>query len=201
MGNDKGKLSDVWKNLFRKHWKMIMAVIAVIAYAGIAAILVFLWVVDNGQASGLLPGLLGEWTVGIVITFILHLILWEVLFVVVPVAVAAFLLYWTWYRKLPPGEKLPTRVVTPARSSGGFSFLICIVWLIIVWLDGRWDLQFQAWTLDQWVYSWLAAFLWPALIFGIPLVIVIVWWVRRETREAAPPPQVEGFQQGPGGEV
>lgn len=179
----KTRLSDVWKNLFRKHLKMILAIIGVVTYAAIGGILVLLWLVDSGQASGLLPGLIGEWTVGIVITFILHVILWEVLFVVIPVAVAAFVIYWQWYRKLPAEEKLPRRVVTPARGGGGFSFLICIVWLIIVWLDGRWNWEFQQWTLDQWVYSWLAAFLWPALIIGIPLVIVITLWIRHELKK------------------
>ncbi len=190
-------LSDVWKNLFRKHWKMILVIIGVGIGAAIGGILVFLWVVENGQATGLFPMLLGEWTVGYCITFILHVILWELLFIVIPVAVVAIVIYMQWYRKLPEEEKLPHRGVTPGRGSGGFSFLVTIVWLIIVWLDGRWNIAFQSWTLNDWVYSWLAAFLWPSLIIGIPVAIGVTWWIRHELKGKASTSEAEEAQQGP----
>ena len=160
-----------------------MVIIGVGIGAAIGALLVFLWVVKNGQATGLIPKLLGEWTVGHFIIFILHVILWELLFIGIPVAVAACLIYMLWWRKLPEEEKRPSRGISAGKSSGGISFLVTIVWLIIVWIDGRWNLAFQSWTLNDWVYSWLTAFLWVSLIIGSPVVIGGIWWLRKELRE------------------
>ena len=108
-----------------------MVIIGVVIGAAIGALLVFLWVVENGQATGLIPKLLGEWTVGHFITFILHMILWELLFIGIPLAVAAFLIYLQWWRKLPEEEKWTSRGISAGKSSGGISFLVTIVWLIL----------------------------------------------------------------------
>ena len=90
-----------WKRFVRRHWKLVLAAIGGIAAAVAAALAVFLWVVANTQASGLVPAGLGDWTAGSLVTFLLNLILWELLLVaswVVPVAAAAFFL---WYKRLP----------------------------------------------------------------------------------------------------
>ena len=63
------------------------------------------------------------------------------------------------------------------------SCFIGLIWLIIVWIDGRWNLAFQAWTFNDWVYSWLAACLWALLIVGIPGTIFIIWSLRRPKKD------------------
>ncbi|MFW9910597.1 MAG: hypothetical protein ACFFEF_18740, partial [Candidatus Thorarchaeota archaeon] len=57
-----------------------------------------------------------------------------------------------------------------------------ITWLIVVWLDGRWELSFNSWTFNDWVYSFLAAFAWDLLIFGVPIALAFLWWMRREIK-------------------
>jgi len=180
---DKERLSVEWKRFLQKQWKMFLVIIGIIAGAVIGAIFVFLWVIDNGQATGLVPALIGQWTVGYCITFLLHLIFWEIIFVGIPLIVAAITLYMLWYRKLPKDEKFPSQGAAATGGGGGISFLIGIVWLVITWVEGRWDLAFESWTLNEWVYSWLAAFLWVLLIIGVPLAIGITWWLRREIKE------------------
>ncbi len=154
-----------------------------IAAAAIAALFVFLWVVATAQATGLVPSRLGDWTVGYVLTFILNLILWELILVAswaIPVALAAFFL---WYKKLPDEERRAyERGPRRSRSTGengGVSFLIGLVWLGIVWIDGRWNLAFQDWTFHDLVYSWIEAGLVVLLIVGIPAMIYLVWSLRR----------------------
>jgi len=105
---DKERLSVEWKRFLQKQWKMFLVIIGIIAGAVIGAIFVFLWVIDNGQATGLVPALIGQWTVGYCITFLLHLIFWEIIFVGIPLIVAAITLYMLWYRKLPKDEKFPS---------------------------------------------------------------------------------------------
>ncbi|MHA2192897.1 MAG: hypothetical protein ACXAAR_05670, partial [Candidatus Thorarchaeota archaeon] len=74
------------------------------------------------------------------------------------------------------------------RREGGdaFGFLIGIAWLIMIWIDGRWDQTFEVWTFTEWIYSWLTALGWVLLIFGIPAVVILVLWlVNREMKKDA----------------
>lgn len=174
---------EAWKKFARRHSKMTVLVAGVIAAIAVAALLVFLWVVADAQATRLVPEELGEWTVGYSITFILHAILWELILVaswVIPLAAAA---YFMWYRKLPEEERKEYEGKPGRRRStgenGGISFFIGLVWLAIVWIDGKWNLAFQDWTFNDWVYSWITAALVVLVIGGIPVLIYIVWAVRK----------------------
>jgi hypothetical protein len=184
MGNSRELSDEAWKRFLRRHWKATSLLIGGIAAAAIAALLVFLWVVADGQATGLVPVMIGEWTVGYLITFALTVILWEVVLVVSWVVPTALVIYFKWYRKLPEEERReyeggPRR----GRSAGGgsgFSFFVGLIWLIIVWTTGKWNLTFQAWTVNDLVFSWLAAFLWVLLIAGVFGTIYVVWSLRRD---------------------
>lgn len=172
-----------WKQFVRRHSKFTLLIVGGIAAAAVAALLVFLWVVADAQATGLVPSGLGEWTVGYVLTFILHVILWELILVaswVIPLALAAFFL---WYKKLPDEERRKyeggPRRSRSAGENGGFSFFVGLVWFVIVWIDGRWNLAFRDWTFNDLVYSWIAAGLVVLLIVGIPAMIYLVWSFRR----------------------
>lgn len=178
---------EAWKKFLRRHWKTTSLVIGGIAGALTAALLVFLWVVADAQAKGLVPAGLGDWTVGYVFTFTLNVILWELVLVgswVIPMVVVV---YFQWYKKLPDEERKEyeggPRRRRSAGEGGGMSFFVGLIWLIIVWVNGRWDLAFQAWTFDDWIYSWIAAGLWSLLIVGIPGLIFIVWSLRRNGRQ------------------
>ncbi len=174
---------ETWKKFVRRHKKMTALVVGGIVAIAVAAFLVFLWVVADAQAKDLVPSGLGEWTVGYVFTFVLNLILWELILVaswVIPGVVAFYLL---WYRKLPEEERKeyegkPGRRRSTSENSG-ISFFIGLVWLAIVWLDGNWSKPFQDWTFNEWVYSWVAACLVILLIAGIPLLIYFMWAIRR----------------------
>ena len=174
-----------WKQFVRRHSGFTLLMIGGFAAAALAALFVFLWVVASAQASGLVPSVLGLWTVGYGLTFILSVILWELLLVATwatPVALAVFFL---WYKKLPEEERREyegtSRRRKAARGSGGISFFTWLVWLVIVWTYGRWNLAFQNWTFNQLVYSWIAAGLVVLLIVGIPGAIYLVWSFRKNS--------------------
>ncbi len=179
-GEERGR--DAWKKFVRRHWKMTALMVGGIAAAALAALLVFLWVVGEAQATGRVPAGLGQWTVGHVVGFVLSVILWELLLVAswaIPVAAAAYLL---WYEKLPREERSEyERGRRRGRSAGedsGMSFFVGLVWLVIVWGDGRWNTAFQDWTFNNWVYSWIAAALVVLVIVGIPGLIYVAWSLR-----------------------
>lgn len=173
-----------WKQFVRRHSKFTLLIIGGIAAAAVAALLVFLWVVANTQATGLVPSGLGEWTVGYAVAFVLNLILWELLLVASWVIPAALAVVFLWYMRLPAEERRALeggpRRARAAGGSGGISFFVGLVWLVIVWTDGRWNLAFKDWTFHDLVYSWIAAGLVVLLIVGVPAVIYLTWalWSR-----------------------
>lgn len=177
-----------WKKFVRRHGKMTALIVGAIAAACIAALLVFLWVVADAQATGLVEEELGRWSVGLFFTFLLQAILWELILVVSWVIPMVVLMYLLWYRKLPAEERKeyeggPKR----SRSAGedsGFSFFVGLVWLAIVWLDGKWNLAFQDWTFNDWVYSWLWAGLVVLVIVAIPAIGWVVWSLSRNGGQA-----------------
>jgi hypothetical protein len=87
-----------------------------------------------------------------------------------------------WYRKLPEEERDIETKRGRREEGDAFGFLVGITWLIVVWFDNRWNLAFESWTINDWVYSFLAAVAWDLLIFGIPIALAFLWWIRREMK-------------------
>jgi hypothetical protein len=180
MNTNEEQLDEEKRRFLLKHWKMTLVVAVCIVAVAVVALLVFLWVVN--EAAAVMPASLGEWTVGYLITFILHLIFWELLLVVSWGIPLAAILYWQ-FSKLPDAELWKPK--GGRRESGdAFGFLVGVAWLIMIWIDGRWDQTFQVWTFTEWIYSWLTALGWVLLIFGIPAVVILVLWlVSREMKK------------------
>jgi hypothetical protein len=185
-------LSEVWKKFLRKHWKILVLGVLAVALICIGAILVFLWFVGYAQSIALVPATLGLWSMGYLVTFILHLIFWEIILVGIPVIVVAALVYLLWWKKMPLGERMEyrrgrlfsgRRSTVTGSSGGGISFLAFVFFCILVYIDGNWDLAFQNWTFDYLVYTYLWAFIIVLIIFGIPILLGVMWWLRREMRK------------------
>jgi hypothetical protein len=180
----------IWKKFLRKHWKMLVFFVVGAILVVIGAILVFLWFVGDAQLTGLVPETLGLWTMGYLVTFLLHVIFWEFLFIGIPVILAALTAWRLWWKKLPDEERQEYRRghlfgKRSRRSSGGgaISFLINIVFIIKVYFDGNWDFPFATWTFDYLVYSYLWALIWILIIFGIPIAIGATWWIRHQMKK------------------
>ena len=179
--------SDAWKKFLRKHWNMLVVFIVGAILASIGAILVFLWFVRDAQSTGLVPTTISLWTMGHMVTFTLHLILWEVLFIGIPVIIAA-VGGWLWWKKLPDEEKkeyhfFSKRSRATSGGGGAISLLFYIAFFIKVWMDGNWNVAFATWTFDYLVYSCLTVLAWILIIFGIPIALGIIWWIRHEMKK------------------
>ena len=183
---------DTWKKFLRKHWQMTILIIAGIVIAVVCALLLFLWfILPNSLSTRLVPRSLSFWTVGSVISFILNVILWEFLFIGIPVIVCAAVIFALWWRKLPDDEKEeytgePKEKGKRRMSSGGggfFGFVVFITWLIIIYTDNQWNTPFIAWSIEYLVFSCISAFLWDLLIFGVPLCIILSLWIIHELKE------------------
>jgi drug/metabolite transporter superfamily protein YnfA len=176
----------IWKKFIRRQLKMLVLFIIAAIIAVIGAVLVFLWFVGDAQATSLVPGTLNLWTMGHLVTFFLHLLFWEVIFIGIPVLVAIAAIYFLWWKKLPAEERKEYRhghlfgKQSRSRDGGGaITFLVNIGFIIKVYLDGNWNVPFATWTFDYLVSSYLWVIIWMVIIFGIPLVIGLVWWLHR----------------------
>jgi len=175
----------VFLKFVRKHWGMLVLFALVAVLVSIGAILVYLWVVGYAQLTGLVPATLGLWAMGNIVTFLLHLIFWEVLLIGVPIILAAAAIFSLWWKELPDEEKEEYRWKQSRTTSGGesISLLVFIAFCIKVFIDGNWNVAFATWTFDYVVYSLLSACIWVLIIFGIPIVLGIIWWIRREMKK------------------
>jgi hypothetical protein len=178
----------VWKVFLRKHWKIAAIAISGVVAAAIVAVFVLLWFVVTAQVTGFVPAILGQWTIGNVWAFCWHLLWWEIVFVVSWAGPATIILVIFWYKKLSPEERKElegdSKHGKSASEGGGVSFIVTVTWLIQMWLVGRWDLAFQAWTLNDWIYTWLTAFLWDLIIFGIPIALIALGYLYKEMQPA-----------------
>ena len=179
----------IWKKFLRKHWNIVVLFVVGAILVSIGAIFVYLWVVGDAQLTGLIPATLGLWAMGHIVTFLLHLIFWEAILIGIPVILAA-VVGWLWWKKLPDDEKeeykrghLFGKRSRRTEGGEGISFLIFIVFIIKIYLDGNWNVAFATWTFDYIVYSCLLALIWVLIIFGIPIVIGGTWWLHREMKK------------------
>jgi Sec-independent protein secretion pathway component TatC len=171
-----------WKRFMRKHWSLvaIFIVAGILLIAG--AVYVFWWFVGDAQSTALVPSILSLWTMNNMLMFVLHLIFWEVLAIGIPIAILG-VAGWQWWKRLPLDEKNAyhrSGKHSRARDGGsGISFLFTIAFVIKVYVDGNWNVPVGTWSLDYVVGSMITILVWVAVIFGIPLAIVGIWWISR----------------------
>lgn len=173
---------SAWKGFVRKHWTAIAIFAAAALAVIVGAVYVFVWFAGDSQSSGLVPGSLGLWTMANLITFLLHLIFWELLIIGVPVCIAA-VVAWSWWRRIPADEWRGFRMRRrpgKGRGGGGGGLLFFIGFCIKVYVDGNWNVPISTFTVNYVVDSIRLILAYVAVIFGIPATIAAVWWLRRE---------------------
>jgi hypothetical protein len=183
-------IDKIWKKFLRNHWKIFVLFVVGAILAVVGAIFVYLWFVGDAQLTGLVPSTLGLWSMGHLVAFLIYLILWEILLIGVPLILAVAAIIFLWWKKLPDEEREEYKRKhlfgkSSRRSQGGegISFLIFILFIIKVYLDGYWDVPFADWKFNYLVYTCLTAFLWVLIIFGIPILLGIIWWINHEMKK------------------
>jgi hypothetical protein len=188
MENAQSGDSSVWKRFLSKHWRMIIIWVLGGLSAVLGAVLVYLWFVGQAQTTGIVPSILGLWTMGHLFAFILNLIFWELVLIGIPTAVGAIVAYQYW-KRLPAEEREEYRrgglFKTRSRRTdwgNGFSFLITLGFLIKIYTDGNWNTPLSTWTFDYLVNSFIIVLIALVAIIGIPMLIGGTWWLRREMK-------------------
>ncbi|WXG45699.1 MAG: hypothetical protein WED05_03250 [Candidatus Atabeyarchaeum deiterrae] len=185
-GTESESGSDARRKFLGKHWGIVVVFVIAGILAFVGAVYVFLWFVGSALSTGLVPVALGLWTMGNVVTFILYLVFWELLFIGVP-AVVGGVAGWLWWRRLPSKEKreyhLSGKRSRARRGGSGIPLLLFIAFCIKVFIDGNWNVAIATWTLNYVVDSIITILVWTAIVFGIPIVIGLVWWIHREVKK------------------
>ncbi len=173
-----------WRTFVRKHWGAVGIFVIAVVVVAVWAVYVFWWFTGNAQSTGLVPTSLGSWTMGNLLNFIIYSILWELLLVGIPVAMAA-VAAWMWWRRLPYEERTGYHWGRGRRSagSGGAGFFFFIAFVIKVYVDGNWNVPISTYTLNYVVGSVITILAWVAVIFGIPIAIGVTWWVSRTIKK------------------
>jgi hypothetical protein len=181
-----GNGREIWKKFLRTHWKMVVLFAAAAVLVSIGAVLVWLWFAGDAQSTGMVPTSLGLWTMGHLVTFILHLMFWEVLFIGAPAIIAA-VAGWLWWRKLPDEERKEYHFFgARSRTTGGGGSISLLFWIafgIKIFLDGNWNVAFSTWTFNYLVYSCLTVLVWILVILGIPMALGLIWWINHEMKK------------------
>ncbi len=177
------KDSDDWKMFLKNHWNMLIFWIIAAIFVAVGAVYVYLWFVEEAQKTFVIPAILGQWSMNHIVTFILHLIFWELVLIGIPVAILA-LLGWIWWKRIPDEERKEYQFFGKGSKTqnggGGISFLFFVVFCIKVYIDGNWNIAISTWTLDYVVNSIITILVWGAIIFGIPAIIIGLIWLSRE---------------------
>jgi hypothetical protein len=182
----------VWISFFRRHWKMVLIFVIGAIIAAVGAVYVLLWHVHEAQITGLVPGTLDLWSMAHFISFVLYLILWELLFVGIPVLIAIGAIIFLWWKKLPEDErqeykdaKLFSGNRSKTSDGGGIiSFLAFIVFLVKISYDGNWSTPVAQWEFNYLVYSYLWSLLIVLVIIGVPMLLGGIWWIRHEMNKS-----------------
>jgi hypothetical protein len=123
---------------------------------------------------------------GNLVMFILHLIFWELVFIGIP-AIIGVVVGWQWWKRLPDEEKRDYRFFgrrsRTAGGGGGASLLLFIAFAIKVYVDGNWNVAISTWKLDYVVDSLISILIWVVVIFGIPIAIGVIWWIRHQMQK------------------
>ncbi len=176
-----------WMRFIKKHWGIFVVFILAIVTAVIGAVYVFWWFTQDAQTTSLVPSTLSFWSMANLVSYILHLIFWELILIGIPAIIGA-VIGWQWWKRLPETEKyhLSGRRSRSRDASGAISPLLFIAFVIKVYFDGNWNIAISSYTLNYVVGSIITILAWIAVIFGIPLAIGLIWWIRHVVRKAPP---------------
>jgi hypothetical protein len=188
---EKEKVSDeeFWKQKITKHWKAFTALIIGCVAATIGAIWVLFWFIDTSAVGAMGMATIGEWTVAWIWEFFIFLMLWELLIVGIPAAVAFGVGWYLWRKRLSDEEKAEFKGRWRGKGTaegGGCGFFMFIAFSIYLYIQGDLYTPLGDHPYLYWVYSWFYTLGWLLVIVGIPaaIILTIVYftvWHKKET--------------------
>jgi hypothetical protein len=177
---------EFWKQKIKKHWKIFAASIIGGVVAIAVSLLVLFWFIDTSSIGAMGTATIGEWTLAWIWEFLIFLILWELLYVMLPVVVVFGVGWYVWWKRLSAEEKVEFKGRWRGKRTaegGGFSFGMYIAYSIYMYINGYFYTPF-----GDFPYTFWDTLAWLLVIIGIPaaIILTIVYfavWRKKETEQ------------------
>ena len=177
---NKIKEADFWKEKIKQHMNTFIIVIIAGICAVIGVILVLIWFIQTSDIGLQGTATFNQWTLGWIWGFFIMLILWELLFVGVPVAVFFGLGGYFWWKRLSDEEKQDFKAKRKqekkhhTRNAGGAGFFMFIAYSVYIAVKGQFFTQFGTLPYSYWLYAYLYTIMWMLIVLGIPAGIILI---------------------------
>ncbi|MFX1251803.1 MAG: hypothetical protein ACFFCZ_09365 [Promethearchaeota archaeon] len=167
--NENEKDEHFWY-VIKKYWKFLAIMIVGGIIAAIASLLVFLLYIDNSAIGGFGTWNIGQFSIGNMVFWIIWLAIFEIVLIGLPALIILGGIALLWWRSLTPEEKDDWKREPSSKNrdiGGGVSFIINIIFLILIFLSGNWDTP-----LSNIPYSYLIHnYLFILIVLAIPVAI------------------------------
>ena len=175
------KEKTYWEKKIKEHWKPFVVVIIALIFAFIGAIMVLIWFIETSPIGAHGDALIGDWSLDWIVGFMILLILWELLFVGLPLAVFFIVGFYIWWKRLSDEDKAEFKARDKKKhrarntgGEGGGGLLMFIAYCIYIGLQGNYYAPFKSQYYSYWVYAWFYTLMWLVIIFGIPIGIILI---------------------------
>ena len=170
---------EFWLRQIRKHWKAFIVFIIGCVFALAGAIYVLFWYIESTSIGTYGTATIGEWTIAWIWEFFIYLVLWELIIVGIPVAIAFGIGWYLFWKSLSDQEKEEFNNREKKKHHGssagsGFSIFTFIAFSIYMYIKGEIYTPFSDQPYSFWVYSWFEALGYLLLIAGIPAIIILI---------------------------
>jgi hypothetical protein len=177
--NTEIKETDFWKKKIKEHLKTFIVIIIAGICAVIGVILVLIWFIETSDIGLQGTATFDQWTLAWIWGFCIMLILWELLFVGIPVGLFFGVGGYLLWKRLSDEEKQEFKGRKKeekkhrTRNAGGFGFFMFIAYSIYIAINGNFFTQFGKYPYSYWLYAYLWTIVWLLIIAGIPAAIIL----------------------------
>ena len=176
---DQCSSDEFWQRKIKEHWKAFIVFVIGCIFALAGVLYVLFWHIESSSIGLNGMATIGEWTIAWIWQFFIYLIIWELILVGIPVAIAFGLGWYVFWKRLSEEEKAEFKGREKKKhrgssASGGFGIVTFIVFSIYMYLKGEIYTPFNNHPYSYWIYSWFEALGWLLLIAAIPAVIILL---------------------------
>jgi hypothetical protein len=179
------EISDAsfFKRLVKSYWQIFILFFIGLVGAIVGLFLVFYWTLANNWVGGYGTWGIGQFSIGNILGLLIVVGLFELLLVGLPfVAYEGIIFYIWWTRLLTQEEKdrmkrKDEKEKKYARNgAGAFSFVVNLVFLLIVFVNGNWETPIGNLPYVYWINTYLWALFWILVIPGALGLIGGIWY-------------------------